>query len=309
MTDDILLLDLGGTNLRVGFGNKDQKSIHQISKQKIDANEELHKIIKEIVEDSGSSEIVMSVAGPKRENKITMTNRNLVLDEIELKKNTKTDNFYLLNDWESIGYCLPILQDEDFKSVKKGISNPEKTCLAIGPGTGLGFSVLRYIKGHPVVSATELGNTTLYNDYLYNLFEIKKDNDFSVLESFISGKGLEKIYYFKTNQQASSEEIVQSYGNNRDASFILEKFNEAIGKILSDLTLTFLAYGGIYLAGSLMRSIIGLNLEDKMNSSYTSHPSNEHKKILENTSINLITKEHTPLYGNLNYSIVRRFHE
>ena len=165
------------------------------------------------------------------------------------------------------------------------------------------------IRGHPVVSATELGNTRLYNDYLFNLFEINKGNDFSVLESFISGKGLEKIYYSKTNQQASSEEIVQSYGNNAHANFILEKFNEALGKILSDLTLTFLAYGGIYLAGSLMRSIIGLNLDDKMNASYTSHPSNEHKKILENTSINLITKEHTPLYGNLNYSIVRRFHE
>ena len=86
MTNDILLLDLGGSNLRVGFGNKDLKSIQKITKQKIDANEELHKIIKGIVEDSDTSEIVMSVAGPKRENKITMTNRNLVLDEIELKK-------------------------------------------------------------------------------------------------------------------------------------------------------------------------------------------------------------------------------
>ena len=86
MTDDILLLDLGGTNLRVGYGNKDQKSVLKISKQKIHSNEELHKIIQEIVEGSNTSEIVMSVAGPKRDNKITMTNRNLVLDEIELKK-------------------------------------------------------------------------------------------------------------------------------------------------------------------------------------------------------------------------------
>ena len=52
MTDDILLLDLGGTNLRVGYGNKDQKSVLKISKQKIHANEELHKIIQEIVEGS-----------------------------------------------------------------------------------------------------------------------------------------------------------------------------------------------------------------------------------------------------------------
>ena len=34
-----------------------------------------------------------------------------------------------------------------------------------------------------------------------------------------------------------------------------------------------------------------------------------HYHTNEDEVINLITKEHTPLYGNLNYSIVRRFHE
>ena len=58
-----------------------------------------------------------------------------------------------------------------------------------------------------------------------------------------------------------------------------------------------------------MRSINELNINDQMNDFFVSHPSNEHRNILKNTSINLITKEHTPLYGNLNYSIVRRFHE
>ena len=101
----------------------------------------------------------------------------------------------------------------------------------------------------------------------------------------------------------------QSFDSDKNSNFVLIKFNEAIGKILSDLALTFLAYGGIYIAGSLMRSINELDINDFMNNSFVSHPSNEHKNILENTSINLITKEHTPLYGNLNYSIVRRFHE
>ena len=33
----ILLLDLGGTNLRIGLGNKELKSIDKISKQKIES--------------------------------------------------------------------------------------------------------------------------------------------------------------------------------------------------------------------------------------------------------------------------------
>ena len=58
MSENILLLDLGGTNLRVGLGNKELKSIHKISKQKIDSNEELYEIIGDVVRDSKSSEIV-----------------------------------------------------------------------------------------------------------------------------------------------------------------------------------------------------------------------------------------------------------
>ena len=309
MSENILLLDLGGTNLRIGLGNKDLKSIDKISKQKIDSNEHLHEIIGNIVRDSKSSEIVMSVAGPKTNNSITMTNRNLVFDSDELKKDTNTKMFSLLNDWESIGYCLPLLDDSDIKVIKGGKIDNEQTCLAIGPGTGLGFSVLRYINGHPYVSATELGNTRLYNNFLINHFELDDIDEFQVLESFISGKGLEKIYFSKTKEKLTSEEIVKSFDSDKNSNFVLIKFNEAIGKILSDLALTFLAYGGIYIAGSLMRSINELDINDFMNNSFVSHPSNEHKNILENTSINLITKEHTPLYGNLNYSIVRRFHE
>jgi|TARA_X000000950_G_scaffold188341_1_gene227724 glucokinase len=309
LSENILLLDLGGTNLRVGLGNKELKSIHKISKQKIDSNEELYEIIGDVVRDSKSSEIVMSVAGPKTNNSITMTNRNLIFNSEKLKKDTNTKTFSLLNDWESIGYCLPLLDDSDIKVIKSGNIDNEQTCLAIGPGTGLGFSVLRYINGHPFVSATELGNTTLYNNFLKKHFELDNEEEFKVLESFISGKGLEKIYFFKTGDILTSEEIVESFENDKNSNFVLTKFNQALGKILSDLTLTFLAYGGIYVAGSLMRSINELNINDQMNNSFVSHPSNEHRNILKNTSINLITKEHTPLYGNLNYSIVRRFHE
>jgi hypothetical protein len=42
---------------------------------------------------------------------------------------------------------------------------------------------------------------------------------------------------------------------------------------------------------------------------FNKHSSKAHSNILKNISINLINKEHTPLYGNLNYSVIRRLHE
>ena len=40
---------------------------------------------------------------------------------------------------------------------------------------------------------------------------------------------------------------------------------------------------------------------------YKSH--SDEYNLIKNHSINLINKEHTPLYGNLNYSVIRRLHE
>ncbi|MDA0344907.1 MAG: hypothetical protein O3C54_02995, partial [Proteobacteria bacterium] len=66
---------------------------------------------------------------------------------------------------------------------------------------------------------------------------------------------------------------------------------------------------GIYFAGSLMRALSKIDVIIALKEEFDNHASEHHKNILKNIPINLITKPHTPLYGNLNYSIVRRLHE
>ena len=90
---------------------------------------------------------------------------------------------------------------------------------------------------------------------------------------------------------------------------MLNNFGKSMGRVLADLSLTSMATGGIYFAGSLMRSLSQLDVIAALKDEYEDHASEHHQSILKNISINLITKPHTPLYGNLNYSIVRRLHE
>jgi glucokinase len=75
------------------------------------------------------------------------------------------------------------------------------------------------------------------------------------------------------------------------------------------LALTFNAKGGIFFAGSIMRTISEMNAINMLKDNFENHHSEAHNEILKNISINLINKEHTPLYGNLNYSVIRRLHE
>ena len=309
MNTETLLIDLGGTNLRAGAGDTSSMTISDIQKIKVDTNKDIFDALNEISSKNNYEEIVISAAGPVSENKISMTNRELEISAADLEKELNVKECHLLNDWESIGYSLPLMTKDDFNVIKSGNMDNSQTCLAIGPGTGLGFSVLRHIGNVPYVYPTELGNARSYNDHLSNLFEISNSKNFIVLEDYLSGTGIKKMYAEKSGKNLTTEEIVSLYSGDDLATFILNNFVVALNNILQDLALTFNARGGIFFAGSLMRTISEMNSINYIKEEFNKHSSKAHSNILKNISINLINKEHTPLYGNLNYSVIRRLHE
>ena len=309
MNTETLLIDIGGTNLRAGAGNKNSMTISDIQKIKVDSNKDIFDVLHEINSKNNFKEIVISAAGPVSENKISMTNRNLEINATDLEKELNVNECLLLNDWESIGYSLPLMTDKDFKAIKSGQLDNNQTCLAIGPGTGLGFSVLRFVGNTPYVYSTEFGNARSYNAHLSNLFEITNTENFIVLEDYLSGTGIKKIYAAKSGKNLTTEEILSSYQKDDLATFIIDNFMVAMSNLLQDLALTFNARGGIFFAGSLMRAISEINSINYIKEEFNKHSSEAHSNILKNISINLINKEHTPLYGNLNYSVIRRLHE
>ncbi|MAK16821.1 MAG: hypothetical protein CMQ70_02520 [Gammaproteobacteria bacterium] len=309
MSTETLLIDLGGTNLRAGAGDTSSMTISDIQKIKVDTNKDIFDAINEINSKNNYEEIVISAAGPVSENKISMTNRELEISATDLEKELNVKECHLLNDWESIGYSLPLMTKNDFNVIKSGNMDNSQTCLAIGPGTGLGFSVLRHVRNVPYVYPTELGNARSYNDHLSNLFKISNSKNFIVLENYLSGTGIKKIYAEKSGKNLTTEEIVSLYLEDDLATFILNNFVVALNNILQDLALTFNARGGIFFAGSLMRTISEMNSINYIKEEFNKHSSEAHSNILKNISINLINKEHTPLYGNLNYSVIRRLHE
>ncbi len=309
MNTETLLIDLGGTNLRAGAGDTSSMTISDIQKIKVDTNKDIFDALNEISSKNNYEEIVISAAGPVSENKISMTNRELEISAADLEKELNVKECHLLNDWESIGYSLPLMTKNDFTVIKSGNMDNSQTCLAIGPGTGLGFSVLRYVGNVPYVYPTELGNARSYNDHLSKIFEISNFKNFIVLEDYLSGTGIKKIYAEKSGKNLTTEEIVSLYLADDLATFVLNNFVVALNNILQDLALTFNARGGIFFAGSLMRTISEMNSINYIKGEFNKHSSEAHSNILKNISINLINKEHTPLYGNLNYSVIRRLHE
>ena len=293
---NLLLVDIGGTNIRYAYSNIGASDFVSENKAELDSLTNFDNLMSKLLAESNVKNIVFSVAGPKVNNSIKMTNRNFEIDAEAIKQRFNLESCHLLNDWESIGYSMKTFSENDFDNFKEGEPFND-TFLVVGPGTGLGASV---ISGNNVI-ATEIGNTNLGLSALKSLLNINSD-EFNVLEDIISGTGISRMFETKTGNKVKSEEIFSlSLNGDNNAKEVIDIFTIAFARTLSDLSLTFSSGGGIILAGSLSRSFLSIANKDLFNKHFLDGKSDIHKEILNKIDIKVINKGYTCLYGSLNY--------
>lgn len=292
----LLLIDIGGTNMRHAIASSDSNEITNICKTAFTDMDEFEEKLKDLIDNHGIDILIASVAGPKVNNSISMTNRNYVFDGDEISDKFNLKDCYLLNDWEAIAYSHDFIKD-NIESIKSGMSFNRNT-LYLGPGTGLGAAIS--IDNKTVLS-TEIGNTTNSTKYLMENFNIESE-DLISLEDVISGSAISSIYKLKTDLSISSEEILEKYKQEESISVeVIDTFIKSLAELLSDLALTFNTGNGILLAGSLMRSLYPMIDKDNFYKSFLNNKKEIHKDMLDLVSIGVITKKRTPLYGNLSF--------
>ena len=293
---NLLLVDIGGTNIRYAYSNIGASDFVSENKAELDSLTNFDNLMSKLLAESNVKNIVFSVAGPKVNNSIKMTNRNFEIDAEAIKQRFNLESCHLLNDWESIGYSMKTFSENDFDNFKEGKPFNDNF-LVIGPGTGLGASV---ISGNNVI-ATEIGNTNLGLSALKSLLNINSD-EFNVLEDIISGTGISRMFETKTGNKVKSEEVFSlSLNGDNNAKEVIDIFTIAFARTLSDLSLTFSSGGGIILAGSLSRSFLSIANKDLFNKHFLDGKSDIHKEILNKIDIKVINKGYTCLYGSLNY--------
>ena len=293
---NLLLVDIGGTNIRYAYSNIGDSDFVSENKAELDSLINFDNLMSKVLAESNVKNIVFSVAGPKINNSIKMTNRNFEIDAEAIKQRFNLESCHLLNDWESIGYSIKTFSENDFDNFKKGKPFND-TFLVVGPGTGLGASV---ISGNNVI-ASEIGNTNLGLSALKSLLKINSD-EFNVLEDIISGTGISRMFETKTGNKVKSEEIFSlSLNGDNNAKEVIDMFTIAFARTLSDLSLTFSIGGGIILAGSLSRSFLSIANKNLFNQHFLDGKSEIHKEILNKVGIKVVNRGYTCLFGSLNY--------
>ena len=84
--------------MRYAYSDGDLSSLYETNKIQLSCIKGFNEILTNLVKDKGIDSLVISVAGPKINGSITMTNRDFSINEKDIKNTFKFKTCQLLND-------------------------------------------------------------------------------------------------------------------------------------------------------------------------------------------------------------------
>ena len=288
-----LLIDLGGTNVRHAFFINN--ALSKISKEKISDKEFIPLITKLLNGAESKIEyLVIAAAGPNNQGSINLTNRNLQINSGELETTFNLKKCLLLNDWEAVAFSLREMKKKSFLSIKGNVSSKKNTLL-IGPGTGLGITLIIDDKIIP----TEFGNVLSTTKSMMESFGIESNKKFLSLENILSGPGIEMLYEEKFGKKLSSEKIITlALEKNEDALFIVDNFLKTLIAIIGDLVLSFTCKR-VILGGAILNNLKSILTSEKILRYFSSRINPKYSQLIEETQVDLLMEDEPGIYGCL----------
>jgi len=288
-----LLIDLGGTNVRHAFFINN--ALSKISKEKISDKEFIPFITKLLNEAESKIEyLVVAAAGPNNEGFINLTNRNLLINSSELEATLNLKKCLLLNDWEAVAFSLSEMKKKSFLSIKGNVPSNKNTLL-IGPGTGLGVTLII----DDQIIPTEFGNVLSATKSMMESFGIERSEKFLSLENILSGPGIEMLYEEKFGKKLSSEKIITlALERNEDALFIVNNFLKILITIIDDLVLSFTCKR-VILGGAILNSLKSILTSEKILNYFSSRINPKYSQLIEEVQVDLLLEDEPGIYGCL----------
>ena len=288
-----LLIDLGGTNVRHAFYINN--ALSKISKEKISDKEFIPFITKLLNgAESNIEYLVVAAAGPNNQDFINLTNRNLLINSSELEAALNLKKCLLLNDWEAVAFSLSEMEKKSFLSIKDNVPSNKNTLL-IGPGTGLGVTLII----DDQIIPTEFGNVLSATKSMMESFGIEKSEKFLSLENVLSGPGIEMLYEEKFGKKLSSEKIITlALERNEDALFIVNNFLKTLISIIDDLVLSFTCKR-VILGGAILNSLKSILTSEKILSYFSSRINPKYSQLIEEVQVDLLLEDEPGIFGCL----------
>jgi len=330
----VLGIDIGGTNTNLGIaGVKNSKPFllfsHNYASKKLDS---LVPAIQEtLIFAKNKYKIEVDIAcigaagvvSPSNDS-AKLTNVQWNLSSKELINKTSLNSVYIINDFQTIGYGLNLLDPNnknDIYQVRFGKSNiisSKETKIILGAGTGLGKSILTYDKNFnayvPIPSEGGHADFPAQNNLEIRLIEfVKKLRGISQplsYEELLSGRGIESIFLFLRNTRELKEtKYIKDIENAVDKAALISKYKDLdetcketfrlftliYARCAKNFVLDTLARGGLYIAGGISAK----NKEIFSSKEFISEFENAYNRtdLLKTIPISVIVNYDVSLYG------------
>jgi len=263
-----LLADIGGTNIR--FALCERGIAGPVSTSRVDEyGDPLGAIRAFLAAEHHGREVhhaLLAVAGPVKDGRIILTNHAWKIDAEEVRKALGFSSVSLINDFEATAWAIPRLAPGDVVFIGAGAAEPVQPIAVVGPGTGFGVACLVQDARSPRVIASEGGHASLASsDHRETAVVAILRERFGHVsaERALSGDGLVNLFSAiaalddavvpeRDAAQITAAALADACPVSRAA---LDMFCAILGSVAGDLTLTFGARGGLYLAGGIIPRI------------------------------------------------------
>jgi len=208
-------------------------------------------------------EAAIAIANPVTGDWVKMTNHSWAFSIETVRQQLGLTRLQVVNDFTALALSVPRLSDAELHFVGGGQAVPHGPIGVIGPGTGLGVSGLIYSSerwlplqgegGHVSISPGNPREAAILAQAWQRFGHVSA-------ERFISGMGLQNIYYALsvlegcTPQALSPAEISERGQRDTDpiCAETLAIFCALLGSVAGNLALTLGATGGVYIGGGIV---------------------------------------------------------
>jgi len=302
----MLLGDVGGTNARLAIARNGVIDPATVTRFRGDDFASFDDVVRQFLADQHQphiSSMCIAVAGPVSGGKAALTNRDWTFDVQNLARLTDADHVRLINDLTALGYATPVLSGDRVSVLRQAPADRARNgqALVLGLGTGVNVCAVRALPGGAIIALeAEEGHTHLPANIMALLTKhigAKAAGAFFSTEETFAGRGLSRLHAALTGRDpVPSEDIARAaFAGDQQASATYDLFTEMVGLLCRELAMRFMPLEGLFLAGSVGRSIA-----DRMTLFEYAFLSEDHMRhIPQATPIYLIRDDMAALHGCL----------
>jgi len=266
-----LVGDIGGTNARfalVAKGESELISIKTLQCKKFETIQQAIKYYLSSIDDVQIESACIASAGTTHLDIFKPANNDWIINKSKVSSAFNDIQVYWINDFSAQALATTILTTNDVIVINKGVVQPERVRLVIGPGTGLGTCSLIKSSSRWVPLPAQGG----HSDFAPNssleieiLTLLQKQFGHVAVERMLSGPGIVNLY--KALCQINGKDILFHSPSEITSAAIklkpdpvsnqaLHLFCQIFGSVTGSIALTTGCLGGIYIASDLVRNFL-----------------------------------------------------